>query len=559
MLRPLACVLLLAAAAVAQAELLAKVDPRADDWQAETLATLAGERLSELCSKLATSGVVDAAWFDAAARAVDLGATGTPRAALPDLSVRRSGARSEPAVAAVEALQQWAGLIADSSARAKVKVVSAALDGSVLSTNARIELLSGKGGTWLQRTATWQVRWSVVDGADLRLREITVLTADEVAGPRRWFTEVTDAVLPRALRELPDLRLGGEHWPTRTDRVGESPLMGHQGLALGDVDGDGLEDLYVAMSTGLPNRLLRQRVDGTFEDVAEAAGVAFLDDTKGVLFADMDGDGDQDLLLAIGPFVLLAKNDGKGRFERHVQMRAGSDAAFYHLAVADYDRDGDLDVYGCRYVDEAYGTSIPLPYHDANNGPSNVLFQNDGDDQYVDATVATGLDANNRRFSVAAAWGDVDVDGDLDLYVANDFGRNNLYRNDGGHFTDVAAAAGVEDQAAGMGVAFADVDEDGDLDLYVTNMFSSAGKRIAYQDRFQPALAAAERAAIQEHALGNSLFLNRGDGTFVRSPEPVVRMGRWGWGARFCDLNDDGREDIVAPNGFLTGRLKADL
>jgi len=314
------------------------------------------------------------------------------------------------------------------------------------------------------------------------------------------------------------------------------------------------------MGTGLPNRLCLQQKDGSVRDVAVDAGVAWLDDTKGVVFADMDNDGDQDLLCAIGPTIVLCKNSGQGQFRRFVSMRARTPAAFYSLSVGDFDLDGDLDVYGCRYVSVRYGVSVPLPFHDARNGPTNHLMRNDGNDKYTDVTFRVGLEVNNTCFSLAAAWMDYDSDGDPDLYVANDFGRNNLYRNDGGKFTDVAAEAGVEDQAAGMGVSWGDFDLDGDPDLYVTNMFSAAGNRIAFQSRFQKGASAADLEAIRGHSLGNSLFQNQGDGTFREVGEQAgVRMGRWGWGARFVDLDNDGRDDIVAPNGFLTGRVKDDL
>ncbi|MCH7813967.1 MAG: VCBS repeat-containing protein, partial [Planctomycetes bacterium] len=170
------------------------------------------------------------------------------------------------------------------------------------------------------------------------------------------------------------------------------------------------------------------------------------------------------------------------------------------------------------------------------------------------------LAANNARFSLAASWFDYDGDGDSDLYVANDFGPNGLYRNDGGRFVEVAAQAGAEDQAAGMGVTFADFDLDGDVDLYVSNMFSSAGQRIAFQPRFMSDRAPSDLLGVRRHALGNTLLANRGDGTFEDvSDRTGVRMGRWAWGAMFVDLNNDAYDDLVVPNGFLTNRVKDDL
>ncbi|NIM00336.1 MAG: hypothetical protein GTN89_05325, partial [Acidobacteria bacterium] len=333
----------------------------------------------------------------------------------------------------------------------------------------------------------------------------------------------------------PTLLWGADYWFGRIDAVGELNLMGHQGIAIGDLSGDGLDDVYVAMGTGLPNKLLVRQPDGTVRDTAHASGVAWLDDTKGVLFADTDNDGDRDLLTAIGNTIVLAKNDGRGGFERFVLMKAPTSAAFYSLSAADFDLDGDLDIYGTRYVEQSYGVSVPIPFHDANNGPTNHLLRNDGEDVFLDVTAEVGLDENNRRFSLIGAWADYDDDGDPDLYVANDFGRNNLYRNDGGTFTDVAAETGTEDQAAGMGVAWADHDADGDFDLYVTNMFSAAGRRVAYQPRFQSSLAAEQRSAIQRHSLGNTLFVNDQGRLADRSDDAGVRMGRWGWGSIFLD------------------------
>ena len=144
--------------------------------------------------------------------------------------------------------------------------------------------------------------------------------------------------------------------------------------------------------------------------------------------------------------------------------------------------------------------------------------------------------------------------------MANDFGRNNLYRNDSGHFVDVAAASGTEDQAAGMGAHWADPDRDGDLDLLVSNMFSSAGQRVAYQPEFRLGQPSSVVEGVRRHSLGNSLFMNQGDGTFLERGDPAgLRMGRWSWGSRFVDLDCDGLEDVVVLYGFVTGERPDDL
>jgi len=233
------------------------------------------------------------------------------------------------------------------------------------------------------------------------------------------------------------------------------------------------------------------------------------------------------------------------------------------VSAADYDLDGDLDVYvvsyGQRFLADGESGG-PIPYHDANNGGPNMLLRNDGNWKFTDVTTESGLDMNNRRWSHAASWEDYDADGDFDLYVANDFGRNNLYRNDSGKFVDVAGAAGVEDIACSMSVTWGDYDQDGRMDLYVGNMFSSAGLRITEQARFHADAPDQLRADLRRHARGNSLFHNEGDGTFRDvSEEADVTMGRWAWGSNFVDINNDGREDLVVANGFITGSDTKDL
>jgi Flp pilus assembly protein TadD len=348
---------------------------------------------------------------------------------------------------------------------------------------------------------------------------------------------------------------------------------GHHGVSVGDADGDGLEDLYVAQPAGLPNRLYRARGDSTFEDVTEGAGLGVLDDTAHSLFADVDNDGDQDLVLATGTMPLLFVNDGKGRFSRAAdafRFNKPLQGVLTSIAMADYDRDGFLDLYLCVYSyffgagEDKAGT--PMPYYDARNGPPGVLFRNDGKGRFIDVTEATGLDEGNDRYHFAAAWADYDGDGWPDLLVANDFGTKNLYRNRGSRdgkvtFEDVAAAAGVLDHGAGMSAAFFDYDNDGLLDIYTGNMWSASGLRVTSAPTFMPEAPSDVRALYRRHARGNSLFRNLGGGRFEdRTLEARAEMGRWAWSSDALDFDSDGWEDLYVVNGMLTrGEGRGDL
>jgi hypothetical protein len=300
------------------------------------------------------------------------------------------------------------------------------------------------------------------------------------------------------------------------------------------------------------------------EQAAEA-GVDWLTESHSALLIDLDNDADQDLVVATMGGLVIAANDGTGRFAVRA-TKLFPEGPPIALSAADFDLDGDLDVYAACYSRRVNSrmTNRPVPYHDANNGTRNVLFRNDRDWQFTDATGLVGLDQNNQRFSFACAWEDYDNDGDADLYVANDFGRNNLYRNDQGHFVDVAAAEGVEDISAGMSVAWGDSNNDGWMDLYVSNMWSSAGNRVAYKRQFlRSGVDAATRTAFQRHARGNSLFANLGGKAAPRfrdvSLDAHVTKGGWAWSSGFVDINNDGWEDLVVANGYITQENPRDL
>lgn len=404
--------------------------------------------------------------------------------------------------------------------------------------------------------------WMIGEGDKVSMIGLTADHYEEVVATRRGFVDVTTGVFAEGDRLWQLLmRHGTDEFAERNDRLIGQSYIGSQGLAVGDVDGDGLDDVYVPMPGGYPNRLYLRRPDGTAQEVSAAAEVDWLDNVRAALILDLDEDGDQDLAMSVGANIVLCWNDGSGRFPERQVLRNVDRADIYSLSAADPDGDGDLDLYACRYVTGGLIGGVPTPYHDADNGASNFYWRNEGGRRFVDATAEVGLDDNNTKFSLASVWFDADDDGDLDLYVANDFGRNNLYINDGGRFRDEAVQRGADDLGAAMGASVADVDHDGDLDILVTNMFSSAGRRIATQaDRFMEGEQKEVHADYVRHARGNSLLLNDGGGVFTDATEASgLEVGGWAWGARFIDVDNDGRDDVYSPNGFLTNRDEDDL
>jgi Tfp pilus assembly protein PilF/peroxiredoxin len=439
-------------------------------------------------------------------------------------------------------------------------------DPALVRTTVRFDLAgAAKGGWRAERLGHWRMRWRRGTDGAWRVIEWAALDHLRSRASAPVFTEATAAALGRNLSFRRQLIAGLDDWASNLDAVFMPRGMGHHGVSVGDFDGDGLDDLYVSQPEGLPNRLFRNNGDGTFEDATEAAGLAVLDRTSQSLFADVDNDGDQDLILLTRTGPLLFRNDGKGHFSRDpdaFQFKERLQGSLTAAAMADYDRDGFLDLYLCAY---GYFIGVsedkagpPDPYHDALNGSPNVLLRNDGHGRFVEVTDAAGLDQNNDRFSFAPVWADYDEDGWPDLLVANDFGRKNLYHNEGlvdgqVRFKDVAAQAGVEDYGAGMSAAFLDYDNDGHLDIYTGNMWTAAGQRVTAEPGFKPDAPPEIREIYRRHARGNSLFRNRGDGTFEDVTLAArAEMGRWAWSSDAFDFDNDGWEDLYVVNGMFT-------
>jgi len=314
-------------------------------------------------------------------------------------------------------------------------------------------------------------------------------------------------------------------------------------VSVTDFDGDGRPDLYFTNSRfGAPNALYRNRGDGTFEDVAASAGVADLNRpgegvSMGAVWGDFDNDGREDVIVYRYGYLALFRNvDGK-RFE-DVTAQAGlrqwvnSNGAIW----IDYDRDGLLDLYVTAYfrsdIDLWHLTTTRIMHNSfefATNGGKNLLFHNRGGGKFEDVTDALGV--GSTRWTLAAGSADFNGDGWPDIYLANDYGPEELYLNDHGrHFT--LSNAGLESESkSGMSVTLGDAFNRGRVDAFVTNI--------------------SERGYLFQN---NNLRLNQmaESKRFRNVAEGAIADAGWAWGAQFGDFNNDGANELFVANGFIS-------
>jgi len=494
----------------------------------------------------------------------------------PTIEVRRNTFKPETALGRDAFLQELQSALSGFSkiltAEFQVTSIDAgsmpatALSPGMLQTRIRYELVAtGHDSYREQRVGYWQLAWERSASGDFRVRNWQALDETQSRSITPGYVDITAAALGGNTSYSSQLLHGTDYWRTVLDGACGIDIYGHNGVSIGDIDGDGFDDLYVCQPGGLPNRLYRNRGDGTFEDITVASGVGVIENTACALFVDVDNDGRQDLIVvrATGPMLFL--NEGGGKFRQKAdafQFANPPQGTFTGAAVADYDRDGWLDIYFCLYV-YYQGTDqykYPSPYYDAENGPPNFMMRNHRDGTFRDVTAETGLSQNNTRYSFCCGWSDFNRDGWPDLYVVNDFGRKNLYRNNGNAtFTDIASQTGVEDVGAGMSVCWLDYDNDGAEDLYVADMWTAAGERISMQDVFKKDAPRETRALYHKHAMGNSLFRN-GGGAFENTTRAAgVGIGRWAWSSDAWDFDHDGFPDLYIANGMVTGPSREDL
>ncbi len=343
--------------------------------------------------------------------------------------------------------------------------------------------------------------------------------------------------------------------------AGDIQVVMGSGVAVGDVDGNGTMDIYLA-GEGL-GRLLLGKGDMTFTDVTSAWGVpAGMADARASVFFDREGDGDLDLLILRSrhPSVLLEQRDGKFTDAASALSFAPGNGA-HAASIFDYDGDGDLDIYvgfyGSKACNDGPCPGRNLPSLDGLNGSPNQLWRNDGD-RYTEVGAEAGVDITG--WTLAAGAFDHDGDGDTDLYLANDFGANTFLQNEGGgRFLDVTGPTRTGDRGSGMNVSFSDVDNDGRWDFYVTNidMFSKNIKVIFPTDDATVNLDDATLRSFR-YLAGNKLYQASASG-YVSNERAMFEPGDrgWAWAGVFLDYDNDMDEDLYLSNGWIDGSYAA--
>lgn len=336
------------------------------------------------------------------------------------------------------------------------------------------------------------------------------------------------------------------------------------GVALGDINNDGFIDIYFTGNL-VRNKLYLNKGDFTFEDITEKAGVAGTRSwSTGVSIADVNGDGWLDIYVCNSGDIKgdnkqneLFINNGDMTFTEQARLYNVADPGYStHAAFFDYDKDGDLDLYILNNSYQAIG-SFNLRKNERDKRDSlggDKLMRNDGD-HFTDVSAEAGIYGSVIGFGLGVTVGDVNNDGWQDIFISNDFfERDYLYiNNQDGTFKEELPGWMKSISGASMGADLADINNDGDVDLFVTEMLPGENDRLktvtTFEDwnRYQYNL----ENDYYHQFTRNMLQINNGDSSFSEVGRLAgVEATDWSWGALFFDMDNDGLKDIFVANGI---------
>jgi hypothetical protein len=442
------------------------------------------------------------------------------------------------------------------------------------------------GGIKTKQTLTWKN----VGENEWRIEDWKQEKVEVVVSQRSLFTNVTESAITDP--KLLELVQRSEHEEFMLERAKNSDIMqelspkgnffadwnslySFPSTSVIDLDQDGWDDLYLTSRKG-KNLVLRNRGDQTFEDVTESTGLGLnAASTNCALFADFDNDGDSDVLLGRGvePSLFYENRNGKFVQDQAVNQQLTRARFVSSGAVVDINRDGLLDVYLSTYVSATrkdlswiqYVVPPELqeemskrhlsdhPFVDRTGPPNLVLMNRNGKLELVEPNAA----AAQWRNSFQSVWTDVDQDGDLDMYLCNDFAPDVFLSNETkqGSFSVFFRDRTGEfipgnTMGFGMGASLGDYDSDGRTDIYVSNMYSKAGHRVIgnFDGEVDP--------RIKISSQGNFLFRGDKDGFqqvagLDEGKQQVSKVG-WSFGGQMADFNNDQKLDVYVPSGFFT-------
>jgi hypothetical protein len=338
------------------------------------------------------------------------------------------------------------------------------------------------------------------------------------------------------------------------------------GVAVGDIDGDGLPDLYFTSNLGR-DRLYRNKGNYQFEDITDRAGVGRENSwSSGATMADVDGDGHIDIYVSAVKYLTLPGgntlyiNNGDGTFtDRTAEF--GLEHAGYSTQATffDYDADGDLDMYLLNYSTPAESAAELMVATSSRREARHPLagdrlFRNEGD-RFVDVSDEAGIFGGAEGFGLGVVASDLNDDGCVDLFVANDFQENDFlyFNNCDGTFTESSARALGHTSRFSMGVDAADFNNDGLLDLVVLDMLPEREDILKTSSNAENFVIAnlKLRAGYGVQYARNTLQLNRGGGRFSEIGQLAgIHATDWSWAPLFADLDNDGYKDLFVTNGI---------